>query len=87
MQEVDDTKATCQLLQKDRESLIDHNAALTERVDQLQGNLERSDEALRRSQQDAAAALDVSGDSISCLHRGFADRRCTLACLLDIPRH
>ena len=87
MQEVDDTKATCQLLQKDRESLIDHNAALTERVDQLQGNLERSDEALRRSQQDAAAALEVSGDSISCLHRGFADRRCTLACLLDIPRH
>ena len=72
MQEVDDTKATCQLLQKDREQLIDHNAALTERVDQLQSNLERSDEVLRRSQQDAAAALDVSSGGTSCIHGGFA---------------
>lgn len=29
---MEETKATCQLLQKDREQLIDHNAALAERV-------------------------------------------------------
>jgi len=31
-QEAEEAKATCQLLQKNREELIDHNAALAERV-------------------------------------------------------
>ncbi|EFN50818.1 hypothetical protein CHLNCDRAFT_59403 [Chlorella variabilis] len=56
--EVEDTKATCQLLQKDREQLIDHNAALMERVDSLQSSLRLGKEALRQSQQDAATAQE-----------------------------
>ncbi|KAL4451341.1 hypothetical protein ABPG77_009413 [Micractinium sp. CCAP 211/92] len=54
--EVEETKATCQLLQKDREQLIDHNAALAERVEQLSGCLERSEQSLQRLQQDLVAA-------------------------------
>ncbi|PSC70673.1 Kinesin KIF15 [Micractinium conductrix] len=58
MKEVEDTKATCQLLQKDREDLIDLKAALAERVEQLSGHLERSEQAIRHLQAEALAAQE-----------------------------
>ena len=61
MQEVEEAKATCQLLQKDREQLIDHNAALAERVEQLGGSLGRSKEALQAARQEAAELQQVRG--------------------------
>ncbi|KAL4857579.1 Kinesin-like protein KIN-12E [Chlorella vulgaris] len=63
--EAEDTKSTCQLLQKDREGLIDHNAALTERVDGLQGSLQRSKDALRQSQQELAIAKEHTEAAIA----------------------
>ncbi|PRW20240.1 phragmoplast orienting kinesin-1 isoform X1 [Chlorella sorokiniana] len=54
--ELEEVKATCALLQKDREQLIDHNAALAERVDSLGGSLERADSAAQRWEADAQAA-------------------------------
>lgn len=58
-QEVEETKATCALLQKDREQLIDHNAALAERADALAAGLARAEEEAQRWQAEAAAEQKV----------------------------
>ena len=63
-------KATCALLQKDREQLIDHNAALAERVESLTASLARAEEEGRRWQGDAAAAQEVGPAGL-----GFAGGR------------
>lgn len=75
LQEVEETKATCQLLQKDREQLIDHNAALAERVGGW----------LCAARVEGQHDLGVHGATWGCLCQPGADLPTTASWELPLP--